>query len=38
MDNIDKLIQDSLKQNIEVPLSCKNTILYTLKKKKSIEK
>lgn len=38
MDNIDKLIQDSLKQNIEVPLSCKNTILYTLQKKKIVKK
>ena len=34
MDNIDKLIKETLKQNITIPTSCENTILYTLKKKK----
>lgn len=38
MDNIDKLIKDTLNQKVEIPLSCKNTILYTLQKKKLIKK
>lgn len=38
MDDIDRLIKDTLKQNIDIPLSCENTILYTLKKNNLVKK
>lgn len=38
MDNIDRLIKDTLKQKIDIPLSCENKILYTLQKKKLVKK
>lgn len=38
MDNIDKFIKDTLRQKIDIPLSCENIILYTLKKEKLLKR